>query len=398
MRNSEELNRDRYGSAYKIYVAGRTILITSSPKSILTMLHRKNTDFEIVDYLNLHIISGLDEARMPKIWPAVLEVFSISHSLFTTNRISPLMNTYNTTIVQHFRRMTASEDPTTYSLDEFVFSANHFAVYGMLMGTNFNCKSKTYNHWRAYDNGVHNIIRRLPFFSRGAIQGREHLLETVSAHIQQYWADSGEGGHLNGASEVMSVVARKLKQSAATEEETSRIINYLLWGTAGNIARLTNWVMRYIVVYPDVYQAIRQEIQQVVDTKYTQFDQLLQLDPRTLGSDFPLLSSTINEVIRLLSQAIILRRATVDTFLTDDNGLDVPVSRGDYILADTQGYHHSDDHFEDAQRFKPDRYTQSQAPNRSLAFSAGPHVVSSFLCMAFKRVNHKFPSALGHFY
>lgn len=342
------------------------------------MLNHKSAEFEIVDYLNLHVISGIDTARMPKLWPAILDFFKTSHTLFNPSHAGPLMSTYNATVVQHFLRITADEDHTAQTLDDFVFRVNHFAVFGMFMGTNFNSKPKTYNNWRAYDNGVHNIIRRLPFLSRGAIRGREDVLETVSDYIRQNWVDTNEGGHINGASEIMSVVARNLKKSPATEEETARVINYLLWGTSGNIARLTNWVMRYIMVYSDVYTAIREEIHQAMTNKYPQFNQLSQMDPQTLGADFPFLSSTVNEVIRLLAQTVVLRQASVDTILVEESGRAIPLSKGDYILADTQGYHHSEDHFEDAHRFKPDRYTQDQAPSRSLAFSAGPHIVSCF--------------------
>ncbi|KAH9478636.1 Prostacyclin synthase [Psilocybe cubensis] len=394
--------RQQYGSAYRIHATGRTILVITSPKAILTMLSHKATDFEIVDYLNLHVISGIDTARMPKIWPAILDFFKASHALFNPAHSQPLVYAYNNIVAQNFLRITADENHSAQSLDDFVFRINHFAVYGMFMGTQFNTKPKTYNSWRAYDSGVHNIIRRLPFLSRGAIRGREDVLETVSEYVRQNWVDSDDGGYIHGASEIMSVVAQKLKDSPATEEEIARVINYLLWGTAGNIARLINWVMRYIIVYSDVYASIQEEIRQVMAKKYLQADQLTQLDPRTLGADFPLLSSTVNEVIRLLTQTVLLRRASVDTVLLEDDGRVIPISKGDYILADTQGYHHSEDYFDDAYRFKPDRYTQEQAPSRSLAFSAGPHICSGeflaktttrmfvVLCLAMYDVEVKF--------
>jgi len=381
---SNEVNRARYGLIYKIHAAGRTILITSSPKAIFNMLNSKNKDFEFPDFLNIHHIMGFDESRMSIIWPATLKVFDISHKFLTPHRVGPLVQSYNTMVFQHFTRLTA-DDSATLCLEEFVFRTNHFAVYGMLMGEHFTREARTYNNWKAFDSGVHDIIRRLPFFSRAPTKGREGLLETVSDHIRQYWIGSGKEGHLDGASELMSALTRSVKESAATEEETSRIINYALWGASSGIARLTNWVMRYILVHPDLHQAIQLEVQQVVDTKYAHFNEMLGIEARSLGTDFPLLTSTVDEVIRLVSQSVILRQATVDTHIVADNGVDIPLSKGDYIMADTQGYHLSDEHFEDAQTFKPNRYLQEtnnrakHTPKPSLAFSTGPRVVSLVL-------------------
>ena len=380
--------RARYGSVYRLHAAGRNIIVISSPKIISTLLRARSSDFDFVDYMYIPLLGGLDISRMPGVFALFQQLYGHAARLLTPLRLHPIMQNYNTLTYQHMLRMTAADDSTALSFDDFVFRCSYFAVYGALIGENFQ-REKTYNYYRTFDDGVSNVIRKLPFLSNAPVRARESMVEIVSNHLKEHWHDGEDGGQLDGASELMSTVVRTLKHAEfkLTEEEIARMVNLTLWGSTTNTVRLINWVMRYIVVYPDLQQAIRQEIELARRAKYPQISDLLDMDPKYLeGPDFALLTSTIREVTRLLAQSVVLRQATGDVSIPDDTGRDVHLSKGDFVFADTHSYHLSDDHFEDAQTFKPDRYMHGETPSPSLAFSTGNHIVSSFTIM--RMINH----------
>jgi cytochrome P450 len=374
--------RARYGSVYKLHAAGRNIIVISSPKIISTLLRARSSDFGFVDYMYIPILAGIDMPRMPGFFSHFQELYGHAARLLTPLSLHPIMQNYNALTYQHMLRMTAADDSTLLSLDDFVFRCNYFAVYGALIGEDFQ-RAKAYNYYRTFDDGVSNVIRKLPFLSNAPVRARELMLEIVSNHLKEHWQDGLDGGQLDGASELMSTVVRTLKNAEfkLTEDEIARMVNLTLWGSTTNTVRLINWVMRYIVVYPDLQQAIRQEIKLARTVKYPQISYLLDMDPKRLdGPDFALLTSTIREVIRLLAQSVVLRQASVDVNSPDDTGR-VHLSKGVFVFADTHSYHLSDDHFQDAQTFKPDRYMHDKPLNPSLSFGTVNHIVSSFIIM-----------------
>ncbi|XP_022066936.1 cytochrome P450 7B1 isoform X2 [Acanthochromis polyacanthus] len=133
----------------------------------------------------------------------------------------------------------------------------------------------------------------------------------------------------------------------------------ILWASVGNTVPATFWALYHLVSHPAALQAVRQEIQDVlqqdgvgwnrdgdVTLSRQQLERLLYLE------------SAIRESLRLSSASMNIRVAQEDFSLRLDGERSVAVRKGDFIALYPQSMHLDPEVYEEPQTFRFDRYTQ----------------------------------------
>ena len=340
---------------------------------------------DVVDFQSIQHLSGLkDRARMPVIFPIVhLKVFAAATVGLSPHHLRPVATAFNLQLFDLLHQIAPRGDGSevVMGVTDFVRRNLFTATSIAFMGPHF-LKKNTYQDFVEFDEDVVHVIRRLPFRKGKAHAARERQVEEMVAFIRRYWREE-DGGYIEGAADsFMSNVIRNMKTSVLSEEEVARLQNTFMWGSHANLGQVCIWLFYHLLANRNMLSRIQEEVQGALNDQFSNVMTLLHADPRDLEEKtFPLLTSAIQECLRMNSLPSSARLASEDVDIMGDNGHPIRIRKGDIILANILNMHTNADYFEDPSVFKFDRFVRNgtdtlRQTKAFLPFGFGSHRVS----------------------
>lgn len=370
----------RYGTTFKFQLFGHYMIALSSPAAVSNFLRDRSGTFTVINFQQTHEFCGIGGGE--KHYAYLYSVLERKLAPTATRCLSRrfLNNIIPTLISRLLEDVTKMVHDDTRSLHELVHRILYHSATAALFGPLFPVE--TYSDFMEYDEGVGFIAKYLPGLAPKSVEARSHLVAAYSRYFNAAWRDE-TGGFLEGASDVMSEMYRELRATELSYDEAARLMVHVTWAFNVNIMRVTTWVMCHILTDKDVYDRVCEEIRTFVDTHFPNFAGLESMDFKTLDDgQFQLLSSITQEVLRTKSSNVSMREATQDTVIMDENDVAILVRKGEYVMADMQSMHNSENLQRDPGQFQADRFLEKPS-YKSVVFGAGQHMVSLNVIAAF---------------
>lgn len=267
--------------------------------------------------------------------------------------------------------------PLSKFVGENIYCAISTAVFGKLYPFH------TYSDFEILDEDVLQLLSPVPFLGKKAAQARQRLVHSVGDYVTRAWHD----GRLHGASQMASDMVSVLKDTDHSEEDMNGSLLSFMWGMHSNTIRITFWTLVFLLNDKMATLMVREEVDKELREHFDgDLKNLLAAPASSFENVFPLLDSAIKETLRLAVLLSALREAEADTRVVSDAG-ELWIRRGDLVMANLSAVHKDDRNFEDAERFRVDRFSGSDRSKLApWAFGGGTHLVCGFLATAAQQI------------
>ncbi|KAI0318176.1 cytochrome P450 [Amylostereum chailletii] len=351
--------RERYGKVYKIVVGGQSIVIISSPHSILSLQTKSTKELGPIEFQKIASLAGLPKKRVPELFHTLhRRIYPIATGSFTPR----FVGVFTTPTVSNLCSLIAKFVPgdskafVSVNLHDFIARTIHRASVSTIWGPHF---PDTFDDFADLDENMFTVLSSIPGFGRRGYAARERLADKIRVFMAERWKEGEEGvdGHLEGASEEMSAAIAELKKHDVADEEVARCLVAIMWGAHGNMLSVATWLMLYLTSNPYAFIRVRDAVRKAYPSTIP--------DPHALVDNFqdvPILDSAIKETMRLVLLPTSVREALCDVTLADEGGRQYVVKKGEQIITDVRGMHLDPTyHGTDARAFKVDRFVGAEA-------------------------------------
>ncbi|KAF8992817.1 hypothetical protein BDQ17DRAFT_1209973, partial [Cyathus striatus] len=156
-------------------------------------------------------------------------------------------------------------------VQQLIFRCNTTALFGE------HFPQEIFEDFIIYDDNVHYLLAQIPFLSRKGKHAQNRIVAALDTYVSQVWSDDS-GGHLKGASEVISNVSRELMLSGMTHDEVHHILLAFMWGMSSNHIRTAFWVLAHILTDPRASVGIRNQVREALDGRVTDISTFISTD------------------------------------------------------------------------------------------------------------------------
>lgn len=336
-------------------MAGKRFLVLTAPEAIARFL-RDNRSFGHVEHRGMGVITGVrDPARVARLADVFEhELASLVISYFTVNR--ELEQRFTARL---FARMDEMCNVPKAELLDLVGNVLYQTLSGEVFGNLF--PSQDYATFKAYDGALPAAFLHLPFSGRRYLPAYNQFAGVFYEFLQKAWREGPVDGtgYLEGASEFMSDSVRTLKNEGLCEEEVVGLLMAFTWGAHSNLILSCYWVIVNILSDKQVKARICDEIRShgVLASK-----------------DSSLLQSAFQETMRLVTTPSTVREALIDLQIAD-----IPICKGDIVIADVRAMHFDPEVHYSPETFVVDRFvSEPPSPRKPLfVWGGGTSLVGS---------------------
>ncbi|KAJ7489376.1 cytochrome P450 [Mycena latifolia] len=340
-----KLCKNTYGDVYKILLAGRVVVILSTPETMACVYKdaSKVLSNNLVQFRVLTAIAGatnhldyLHEIVAGKLSPVLGEqmikqqLVAISHTFY--GELNSRLENVPTGMFIKLSDFTARH----------VYHATSMALFGPKL-------PDTYADFRLLDMGIPQLMSGLPFVGRGAAKARERLRAILISYIR-------EGGDAVVASELVSKSVQELQAAGLSESDAAGLLLIFLWGLHGNTLAATFWLFAHLLCDREALGRVSQEIRATPAPGYSSLSAMCAADPTKLfGPLLPILDSAVKETLRLHVLPTAVRTASAGTTISGD-GKTYRIAKGEYVMADVRAIYLDPGVYSDPASFKVDRF------------------------------------------
>lgn len=373
--------RERYGTVFKIVLAGRAITVIGNAKAINSLFRDRTKAYNT--YLSQsRSVEAIGGVKRPKeairlINEKLMPVITRSFSRDGMDKLAPAFNDDLIRILESTaNEVRSSPNGKMIPLRPFINESIYHALAAAAFGPQY--PFDTYNDFEICDSDLILLISKVPFFSRKAMRSREQIVRATAGYIKRACASS-----LEGVSPMIVEILSILKDADLDEMDVAGSLFTLIWGMQASTKRVTHWLMVYLLNDRGAAARIREEVDKEFNEHFGGDIGCMLSTPFTgLEKRFPLVESAFKETLRLTTVQISMRQAAVDTELVSETGI-LKIRKGDAIMPNIYAVHMDEDVYEDPQSFRIDRFL---AENRltHLAFGGGTNIVRTLLLSGAK--------------
>ncbi|XP_038625003.1 steroid 21-hydroxylase [Tachyglossus aculeatus] len=236
-----------------------------------------------------------------------------------------------------------------------------------------DCTSELVSLWASSSIRILDIFPFLRFIPYPALRRMKTLLKKRDRFIREQMRRHRETQVSGVVRDMTDYMLRELREKSGawdvSEEHMHMALLDLVIGGTGTTAAVLNWVVLFLLHYPEVQKRLQDELD-------------LELGPASSASSasllpykdrarLPLLNATITEVLRLRPVvALGLPHLTLrDTSL---GGFDIP--RNTIVIPNLYGAHHDAAVWEQPFAFRPDRFLKAESSQLPLPFGCGARI------------------------
>jgi len=355
--------RARFGSAFKLKVAGRDLIVLSNDRGIASVLQDRHHVFSM-HMLHSQMVKTIGNIEMDPVEIMEERLYPLIDNAFSKEGIIDIAPTLNNLILQHIQTVIDSPNPQTTTLSEFVgqtlYSSVSTAVWGDLYPI------ETFNDFDYLEKKFHillstqfsKVITKIPPLARNVLGARNALISSIGDFADRAW----QNHKLAGASSIGMEVVEALKDLGLTRSDADGILFAFVWGLHSNVIKSTFWLFAYLLSDSIAYARIREEVDRTLEAEFDgKIDNLLSnLASRTNSHIFPLIDSAVKEALRMSVLSNSLREVIADCQVASGASASVWLYKGDLVLPDVRGVHFDEGQYEDSGNFRVDRFIRKK--------------------------------------
>ncbi|KAJ6598482.1 cytochrome P450 [Mycena vulgaris] len=355
--------KNTYGNVYKIILAGRVVVILSTPETMASVYKdtSKVLSNDLVQFRVLTAIAGATD-HLQYLHEIVAEKLSpVLGEEMVKQRLVAISHTFYRELNSRLEHVPSG---MFIKLSDFtarhVYHATSMALFGPLF-------PDTYTDFHLLDIGVPHLVSGLPFVGRRAAKARERLRATLISYIR-------EGGDGSGASELVSKSVQELQAAGLSESDAAGLLLIFLWGLHGNTLAATFWLFAHLLSDREALSRVSQEIRATVTPGHYSLSAMCAADPALLfGPLLPILDSAVKETLRLHVLPTAVRTASADTTIAGD-GKTYRIAKGEYVMADVRAIYLDPCVYTDPTTFKVDRFLDEKNARLPSVWGSGGHI------------------------
>ncbi|KZT53067.1 cytochrome P450 [Calocera cornea HHB12733] len=316
---------------------------------------------------------------------------------------------------QHFwKRLSATDalaktspgDTVEVKFTRFLFPLVFAATCEVFLGPRFDADG-SYADFEVFDEQIFKFLAGVPpAMAPAAFKSRARVRDALIRFLERAWTpDSAEahGGYLAGASPLLSeLVGRFHGWKFATADQAGHLLS-IIWGFQPNLVWTIYWLFLHLLQDASRVARLRAEIDTAMrDVFGGKLDACLGAEPAVFErKEFALLSSALNETLRLCGSATSMRRVVEDFVITDTQGssasakaaaaegLPAPAApaapvqyllrKGEDAYAITRTVHMDPELYADPESFRIDRFLAEDGTCSRKFYKAGKHVANNLM-------------------
>ncbi|KAL5513627.1 hypothetical protein ACEPAH_4026 [Sanghuangporus vaninii] len=354
--------RLRHGPAYKFFVAGRHVVVVSSPELISNVVETSPKVLLSFEEKGLELMGGLSEGLPRAVQLLHRTTYSFLSAGLTKRSMGTITVPMNNDLFNRLYGYTTTQGEACVHLREFVgrnlYHTSSAAFFGAILVPD------TFSDFSTMDDGMFFMSNQMKFLSPGAYGARSRMADVLTQYIQEAWTGDDDFC-IEEASPIISNSIREFRKGGMSMSEAARLLVYLIWGFNSNLIHTTVNALAYLLIDPAVYHSVVADTRKALYDTYPDFEMLLNAEPDALDCDaFAILDSIIQESLRISSLASSFREALRDVHLEDGNGQSYFIQKGDLVIADVRGMHYDPSILPNPHAFIADRFLVCKETNK----------------------------------
>ncbi|KZO90346.1 cytochrome P450 [Calocera viscosa TUFC12733] len=279
---------------------------------------------------------------------------------------------------------------STIRFTRFLFPLVFAATCEVFLGPRFDADG-AYADFEVFDEQIFKFLAGVPpAMAPAAFRSRARVRDALSAYLTSAWTpDAGEehGGFLADASPLLSeLVGRFHGWKFATDDQAGHLLS-IIWGFQPNLVWTIYWLFLHVLQDETRTARLRAEISTAMTGVFnSDLKQLLAAEPAVFErKEFALLSSALNETLRLCGSATSMRRVVEDFVITaaSTKGQGEPTAyllrKGEDAYAITRTVHMDPDLYENPETFQIDRFLAEDGTCTRKFYKNGKHVANNLM-------------------
>ncbi|KIM45807.1 hypothetical protein M413DRAFT_440844 [Hebeloma cylindrosporum] len=358
----------RYGHVYKVFLAGRIIVVITHPNGITSITRDTTRNLTNKDIF-IHMLQGITgfSANLDSIHELLdHKIFPITKMTLSPSSMLDITEGLDKSLRRELRGLDQNKGlPRVIQLSDLIGRPLYTAGCYALFGSTF--PFDTFSDFQALDSNLPQLLTQLPFIGYRGAHARDRLLSKIADYIEGWWESDGVEEIPEASTTVMQSLT-ELKASQVSKREAAGALLLLLWGFHSNTWYMLFWLVTHLVVDDKAMAQLTQDLEAARNH---------QSLPNNESNSPPLLESAILETLRWATTSTTVRFAEDDTEIAV-NGLRVPINKGEYVMGDVRAVHHDLSTFEDPDQFRIGRYMTKEdrsAPlPKPMAWGGGKHM------------------------
>ena len=365
------------GATFAYYFGGaQRVLVSSNPAVIQHVLKDKHSNYHKSPIQTRHMVNYLGRGLLSDEWEQWRPKRKRMQQGFRLNQLDAQAAVMQQALETSLPCFDSSCDAGTLNLApqicEFVFGMTARALFGISMSTTeIQQISQTVSTVQAFMvKQVFQPYLNPWFYLSGQIahhqalrrSGDAILLSHIKDRLKQTFDTSGSAEPGNLLDILFRMMSAENPNPLTLEQVLAEAMQFLVAGHETSSNTL-GWVITLLDQHPAYQRVMLDEFDEVLGQRPANYSDLRQL-PQT--------QAILDEAMRLYPPFWILDRIA----LADDNINGIKVKQGDSLMCFLYGLHRSSLHWEDPNRFRPERFLKSeQSAAKSMIhipFGTGP--------------------------
>lgn len=377
------INRAQHGSVYKLLLAGRYIVVVSSPELLIDVVTRSTKIFGSINDLQLRRLTDIKPERLPLVVDILhRQIYAIVTGGLAKGAMASVTNSMSRHLFASLRSVLAEEDqhvdlPLRHFVGEQIYNASTAAFFGS------GKIPDNYADFALLDEGMFYLLNGIPFLNRTSDSARRRIQQGMSMYAHAAYNDEASC-FTEPSTAVIAQCVAELRTSGITQNEAESLLTMVHWGFQANMIGTAIAAVAFLLSDTHTNDSLTRQVRALVTTRWPDIDSLLSAPPYEFDDpEFALLDSVIQETLRLVSLPTAVREVLSDTFIYPEGGEPLLVQKGELILGDIYGMHHDEDLFSQPHKFQSDRYVALKERREGkgsikapMAWGGGPFVVS----------------------
>lgn len=357
-----------FGPVFRIQAAGREFTYVTAP-NLISAIYRDSKTFQFtpIRIEITHKIFGSSPALTQD--PVYYEdYYKAHHEELSPIKVVSVLQRYGAFTYEALQKaLDKLDDNSGATKLSFIKPAAYDAAAYAFFGKAFPSE-ESYEPFKTFDEGFLLLQTDIPrFFLKKPIQAREKLFKLFENYLSNPHDDCA------GIMHAIDTFANKANWSL--RDQCVSILGDL-WALQSNAVQAAYWIIALQLQRPEGLSHLIKEID-TARTEWLKNNSTTNDETRCqwiLDSPLPLLTSTIQEILRYATMSFSIRIVEKETVL---GGYYIP--KGDYLICNTRLVHLDGDIHSDSTEFIPDRYMRSTkftkdgrtVPNHTIPFGGG---------------------------
>ncbi|KAF8579492.1 cytochrome P450 [Ramaria rubella] len=361
----------KHGPVFRIKTVGQEMTYITSP-NLISAVYRDVKTFEFIP-IRLDITENIFGLSHEATHSSFLlnEYLPMHHRGLSPKNMAGLLHRYTQYAHEFVLKTLEKYDGSRTSLVPFMVPPAYSSAAGALFGRAFDAE-KSYKPFRTFDDQFHIMLAGVPRF---LMPGTHRAWDQVIKQFEQYLKTPHED-----SSELMLLIEAGARDAGWSGRDIATTLSCDLWALQANAVYAAYWVIALELQKPQGLSALTAEVDQARRDWQSQFHHAVHNFSENqhqwiLDGSFPLLTSAIQEALRISTSSFSIRRVVAPVEFAGFH-----FEAGERLICVTRSVHLDEEIHPDPHEFRSERYADGQnkfkkngkiVPNHTMPFGGG---------------------------